>query len=180
MKLVREENFLSSEQLVIEEILAGKIFIYPTDTIYGLGCDATNESAVSIIRGIKQRKEKPLSIIAPSKKWILENCELADLKALEKLPGPYTIILNLKNEEAVAPNVNPDNKTIGVRIPANWFTKIVEKAGVPFVTTSVNISGEKNMEKIEDISPSITEKIDYIIYEGEIKGSSSKKIGLTK
>ena len=53
--------------------LKKEVFIYPTDTIYGIGCDATNSELVKQIRKIKQRDKKPLSVIAPSKKWILDN-----------------------------------------------------------------------------------------------------------
>ena len=59
----------------VEDVRNGAIFIYPTDTIYGLGCDATNEGSVALIRNIKYKDgDKPMSIIAPSKDWVLENC----------------------------------------------------------------------------------------------------------
>ena len=72
-----------NETEIIDFIRKGKIFIYPTDTIYGLGCDALNEKSVEKIKEIKKRdKDKPLSVIAPSKKWIF------DKKYFFRLLGP--------------------------------------------------------------------------------------------
>lgn len=146
-----------------KEILAGKIFIYPTDTIYGLGCDATNKKAVEKIKNIKDRdRDKPLSIIAPSMEWIKENLvieEHLDLK--QYLPGPYTIILKKKNLSFL--NHVSSNDAIGVRIPLHNITKEIQKAGVPFITTSINLSGEPFALNLEEIKPEITNKVDYII-----------------
>ena len=62
----------------IEDIKNGAVFIYPTDTIYGLGCDATNLASVKLIRELKYRdKDKPMSVIAPSVEWIREHCEVS-------------------------------------------------------------------------------------------------------
>lgn len=146
---------------LIKEILAGKIFIYPTDTIYGLGCNATNKTAVEKIKNIKGRdKDKPLSIIAPSIKWIQDNlivnCDLS-----KYLPGPYTIILKKKNPLFLSHIAN--GETIGVRIPANNFIKEIQKANVPFVTTSVNLSGEPFALSTKEIKQEIKDKVDHII-----------------
>lgn len=76
--------------------LKKEIFIYPTDTIYGIGCDAENKTLVKKIREIKNRDNGSFSVIAPSINWILENCE-TDKKQIKKyLPGPYTLILKKK------------------------------------------------------------------------------------
>ena len=151
------------------EIRKGKIFIYPTDTIYGLGCNFLNSESVEKIRDIKRRDGRPFSVIAPGKDWIRKNCVVNDKveKWLDKLPGPYTLILDT------------DGGSLGVRIPDNWFSLIVEKAGVPFVTTSVNISGKNSMEKLEDLDTEIEGKVDYIIYDGKLGGKASKIINLT-
>ena len=74
-----------------------KIYVYPTDTIYGIGCDATNDKLVLKIRSIKKRDEKPFSIIAPSKDWIKNNFEIIHPEYLDKLPGPYTLVMKPKN-----------------------------------------------------------------------------------
>ena len=81
---------------LISELIKS-IFIYPTDTIYGIGCNAEESKLVEKIREIKNRDKKPFSIIAPSIKWILENCETTEKEISKYLPGPYTLILKKKN-----------------------------------------------------------------------------------
>jgi L-threonylcarbamoyladenylate synthase len=179
MIILNKEETLERKEEIISAIKAGKIFIYPTDTIYGLGCDATNEEAVKKLREIKNRENKPFSVIAPGKKWIIESYKVNQLSRLDILPGPYTVILNYRNKNVLSDSVFLDALP-GVRIPKNWFTDIISEAGVPFVTTSVNISGEKHMEKLDDISNKISEKVDYCIYEGPIFGKQSMRIDLTK
>jgi L-threonylcarbamoyladenylate synthase len=163
---------------IIEAIRKGSIFIYPTDTIYGLGCNALLDSAVKRIREIKQRATRPFSVIAPSKDWIMENCIVEREQVDQYLPGPYTLFLRLKKVGTVSREVNPIDDTLGVRMPQNWFSELVEETGVPFITTSVNISGESHMENIEQLPKLIEDQVDYVIYEGEKRGSPSAKINL--
>lgn len=145
------------------EILVGKIFIYPTDTIYGLGCNATNEEAVNRIKEIKGRdKEKPLSVIAPSINWIEENLIIEpELNIKQYLPGPFTLILKKKNPKFLEHIAK--GETLGIRIPANPFTKEIQKSRVPFITTSVNLSGEPFALTLDDIKQDIKDKVDHII-----------------
>lgn len=181
MKIIDKKYIENNEKNIIQEILAGKVFVYPTDTIYGLGADATNDSAVLKIREIKKRETKPFSIIAPGIKWTKENYDVSSKKAKEalcKLPGPYTLFLNMTNDKARSEYVNPEGHYNGVRIPDNWFTKIIEKTGKPFVTTSVNLAGEPYMQKIEDLNDEIANKVDYVIYDGELSGKPSIKIDI--
>ncbi len=156
-------------------ILSGKIFIYPTDTLYGLGCDATNFEAVKKIREIKSRDQKSFSIIPPSDEWILKNTTITEIPKR----GPFTYITKLKNLNAIAKNVHPsDDGEIGIRLPDHWFADEIKKAGVPFVSTSVNKSGAPSMTSWGDLDISIRDRIDCIIYEGPRSGPSSQKIFL--
>ncbi len=159
----------------VEDIKHGAIFIYPTDTIYGIGCDATNEEVVKIIKDLKFRdKEKPMSIIAPNVEWIKKNC-IVDDELIEKyLPGPYTLILKKKDSNFL--NYVSNNDSLGIRIPDCEFTKLVEKAGVPFITTSVNYAGEPFAVKISDIPNDILDSVDIIIGVGELDGRPSTLI----
>ena len=93
-----------------------------------------------------------------------ENCEA---KFLDKLPGPYTLILE-KKTDCVAENVSFGDK-LGVRIPDNWFKDVVKKLGIPIVSTSVNLTGEKPMQDLEDLKL----KVDFVIYEGKLNGKPS-------
>lgn len=179
MEIINKEFVLKNEDLIIKSIKLGAIFIYPTDTIYGLGCNATSDNAVSSIRKAKIRYTKPFSVIAPSKEWIIKNCTIPKKSVLDKLPGPYTLILTLKKTDSISKFTNPGINTIGVRIPNNWFFSIIAKSNIPFITTSVNVSGEKHMERIEDLKPDIAEIVDYVIYDNAIVGNPSIKIDLT-
>ena len=88
---------------ISQRIKEGTIFIHPTDTIYGISCNAANENAVKKIRDLKKRPETPFSVWAPSIKWIKKNC-IINKEAeewLNKLPGPYTLVLKLKNKNAI-------------------------------------------------------------------------------
>lgn len=154
-----------------EDIKNGAIFIYPTDTIYGLGCDATNEESVALIRRIKNKDVKPMSVIAPSIEWIKEHLIVSD-EILEKyLPGPYTLILKKKDPEFMK-DVSLDD-TLGVRIPDAEFTKLVEKSNVPFITTSVNFTGEPYAISISDIDKKIIDSADIVIGVGKLDGRPS-------
>jgi len=180
-KTITKNEFIENEKLFIKEIKSGKIFIYPTDTIYGIGCDATNSTAVNKIRIIKERETKPFSVIAPNKQWIRDNCFVNEITEnwLNRLPGPYTLILKLKNRNIVSEAVTSTN-TIGVRIPAHWFAKIIEKTKIPFVTTSVNLSGQQHIKNIQELEDKIKSQVDYIINDGILNNSPSTIINLTE
>jgi len=164
-------NEINKSKLV-QEILAGAVFIYPTDTIYGIGCVATNSAAVKRIRELKQRDTKPFSVIVPSIDWIRENCEISEHAKswLQKLPGPYTLIFPLKNPAAVSHETNMGMKTLGIRIPDHWISSLVESIGKPIVTTSVNIVGKPPCTTKTEFEQF---NVDFIIYEGDKAGKPS-------
>ena len=167
---------------IIDKIREGDLFIHPTDTIYGIGCSALNSKAVEKIRRLKGRPNSPFSIWVPSLKWIKENC-LVTSKAqdwLDKLPGPYTLLLPLKEKEAVTPNVIPGISVIGIRYPNHWFSKVIKRCGVPIVTTSANKSGSPFMTKLENLDSDIEREVEFMIYEGEKKARPSKIINTTE
>lgn len=177
--IARQELALRKEEY-FEKILSGAVFIHPTDTIYGIGCDATNTEAVKRIREIKQRISMPFSVIAPSKKWIYDNCIVSKSasKWIEKLPGPYTLVLQLASADAVSTEVNLGLDTLGVRIPRHWFSKAVEQLCVPVVTTSANISGQDFMTTMDSLDSRIAAKLDFAVYEGEKRGRPSTIVKL--
>ena len=162
-----------SEKRLIRKIKDGSLFIYPTDTIYGLGCNALNQKAVEKLKRLKKRDlKKPLSIIAPSKKWILKNTITKKAFLDKYLPGKYTLILKKKNPSFLT--WVSSNQTMGIRIPKNFFSNLVRKADVPFITTSVNLSGEKPAVRLEDIPKKIMEKVDLIVLGKKNEKLSSK------
>jgi tRNA threonylcarbamoyl adenosine modification protein (Sua5/YciO/YrdC/YwlC family) len=178
MRIVTKNDIAKSKPKFIRDIQSGAVFIYPTDTIYGIGCDATNDNAVQKIRELKNRDKKPFSIIAPSIDWISENCVLSDKakKWLLRLPGPYTLILEMSNPKVISAQTNMGMKTVGVRIPNHWIAELVSSFGKPIITTSVNLAGNppavtrQELEKFD---------VDFIIYEGDKRGKPSTIVDLT-
>ena len=156
-----------------KEIFEGKIFVYPTDTVYGLGCNALDEKAVNKIREIKKRDSKPFSVIAPSLEWIRKNL-VVDVELEKYFPGPFTLILKKKNASFLS-HASPID-TLGVRIPDNEFTKKIQKTGFPFITTSVNLSGKPPANKIEEIPDEIIFQADFVINSGSLSGKPSTLI----
>ena len=161
------------EEKLVKSILDGKIFVYPTDTIYGLGCNAYNKDSVEKIKMIKKRDNKPLSVIAPSFDWI-EKHLIVDVDLKKYLPGPYTLILKKKDKDFL--NWVSDTDSLGIRIPDCNFTKIIQLANLPFITTSVNLSGKRPIIKINQIPKQIKDKVDIIIDVGPLTGRPSTLI----
>ena len=182
MQILAKNELQQQFSEISERIRKGAVFIYPTDTIYGIGGNALDEKAVAKIRKLKERPTNPFSIIAPSKEWIMKNGVVTKegIELIAKLPGPYTLIFKLKNENAVTKSVNQGEETIGVRIPDHWFSGVVQELGFPIVTTSANRSGRPFMTSLEDLDESIKEGVDFILYEGEKKGRPSKIINLVE
>lgn len=180
MKAYTEDEFHASEDELLKNIRDGAIYVHPTDTIYGIGCDATNPDAVKKVRDAKQQHEQPFSIIAPSKQWIRDHCELSNEaeKWLEKLPGPYTLILPLK-KNSIAPEVANGKNTLGVRMPDHWIQDLALALNRPLVTTSANLHGKAFMTSLEDLDPELEHKLDFAINEGPKHGKPSTIVDLT-
>jgi tRNA threonylcarbamoyl adenosine modification protein (Sua5/YciO/YrdC/YwlC family) len=182
MNIITPSEFKIGLSKYLDEITDGQIFIHPTDTIYGIGCDATNDDAVKKLRECKDRPLQPFSIIAPSNEWIEENCILdgRGKEWLDKLPGPYTLILTLKDPSIVSKYVNPrDDSTVAVRRPKHWFSQVVKMLNSPIITTCVNQLGKEFMTSTENLDPFFKDKVSFFIDEGEIEGSKSDIIHLT-
>lgn len=156
----------------IKIILAGGVVICPTDTVYGLIADATNQKAVEKIYEIKKRPRiKPLAVFVSSIKQAKELAEIdkKQEKILKKYwPGKYTFILKSKSG------------TIGLRIPKyKLIHDLIKKTGRPLVQTSANISGRPALTKIKEVSEQF--KNIPVIDAGDLpKSRPSKVIDLTK
>lgn len=179
--VISHEEFKHSPSKYLKKFKE-EVIVYPTDTIYGIGCNAMIPSLVSRIRDMKHSHLQPFSVIAPSKQWILDNCivEKEHDEWLERLPGPYTLIFKLKNKDCVAFNVINGYPSIGVRIPNHWFSEIVTKMGVPFITTSANITAGEFMTTIDDLNNGIRNAADHILYEGPKEGHPSTLVHLNQ
>jgi len=181
MQVLTTDEYRIKKAKIISDIRKGAIFIYPTDTIYGIGCNALNNDAVKKIRRIKGNFERPFSVMVPDKQWIMENCEIYSSEEdwFGKLPGPYTLILSLLNLHCVAPSVS-DKETLGVRIPDHWCTEIARLAQVPIITTSANLSGGMFMTSLETLHDEIRRYVDFMIDVGEIRGRPSTIVNMSE
>ena len=156
-------------------IFEGGIIVYPTDTLYGFGVDATNENSINQLNKLKNRKG-PISVIAPDKNvvstWIDIPTNEKD-KALENLTPHKTIIYPVRKEVVNSLIIGPEN-TLGIRIPAHPFCiSLAKQCNVPITTTSVNRKGEFPKSNTNDILESFGNSIDLIIDDGKLSGPAS-------
>ena len=174
IKIIYWENETAVE-MACSVLKNGGVIVYPTDTVYGFGCDAKNESAIEKINTIKGRKA-PMSVLAPNieiaAKWM--NISQNDKNiVLEKLGGSTTIIVPVKIG-ITSPSITGDKQTLGVRIPDHNFCQKVSKAYPnPITTTSVNRTRQKPLTNPEKILSEFSREINLIIEDGIIEGSGS-------
>lgn len=140
--------------------------LYPTDTVWGLGCDATNVTAVAKIYQIKKRAEsKSLIILVDSFEMLQEYVDNIPEKVIEILNNaekPTTIIY--KNPIGLAPNVIASDNTVAIRIVQNEFCQqLIKEFGKPIVSTSANISGDTTPMSFKEIKPTILDAVDYVV-----------------
>lgn len=157
------------EQIVdetVECLKNGGVILYPTDTIWGLGCDATKPKAIEKIYKIKQRPENKSLIILLDQiehlKDYVKEVPLFAEELIKKAENPLSIIYpNAKN---LAKNVVAANGTICIRVTSNMFCKdVIKKFGKPITSTSANISQEKSPVFYTQISDDIKNSVDYIV-----------------
>ena len=152
------------------------IIAYPTDTLYGLGCNAKSLKAIKKINKIKRRKS-PISIIINSEKSILNwiNVDTKYNKIIfDKLSTPNTVIVPIK-KGFVSDHILGSGQTLGVRIPHHEFCfQITEKYPNPITTTSINTTGEKPLTNPNLIRDKFGREIDLIIEDGIIDNRGSK------
>lgn len=181
-----EDNPNAKDILKVVEILQkGGVIIYPTDTVYAIGCDIYNVKAVqrvAALKGIKPEKAN-FSMICRDLSNISEYAKVGNdvFKVMKRsLPGPFTFILNATNK---LPNVLMNRrKTVGIRIPDNYIVMaIVEELGHPLLTTSVH-AGDEVTEYITDpelIYEKYENKVDLVIDGGFGKNIASTIVDCT-
>ncbi|MGN0965990.1 MAG: L-threonylcarbamoyladenylate synthase [Candidatus Coprovivens sp.] len=161
---------------IVEVIKDGGVVIMPTDTIYGIIADATNESAIQRVYEMKKRNEnKPMLMLVNGKEMLekyVSSINDVERKLIDELwPGALTIILKKKN---VSDLLTGGLDTVGIRFPDNeLLIDIMNELNVPLLSTSVNVSGAESATCINNISNSILDSIDYVYDVGECKGEPS-------
>tara|TARA_B100001093_G_scaffold331603_1_gene316644 strand:- start:56527 stop:57069 length:543 start_codon:yes stop_codon:yes gene_type:complete len=145
----------------IEILKNGGVILYPTDTVWGIGCDATNEKAVEKIYQIKKRDEsKALITLVGSCNQLLDYTKIKSKEA--KNSSPTTIIY--PNVSGLAKNLLANDKSAAIRIVQNELCKkLILKFNKAIVSTSANISGYDFPKRFSEINTKIIEQVDYII-----------------
>ncbi len=190
-------------QKALEVLRNGGVILYPTDTVWGIGCDATDPEAVAKVYAIKNREDsKSLVLLASDMdmicRYVKEVPEMA-VQLVEVNDRPMTIIypdavagprpasdgaMPKADRRCLAYNTVAEDGTVGIRIPMMDFCQqLVAKLGRPIVSTSANISGEATPKKFAEISDAIKSAVDYIVdpsLESGATGQSSSiiKVGL--
>lgn len=149
-----------------EVIKEGGIILYPTDTVWGIGCDATNAEAVAKIYALKKREESKSMIVLMNGERMVYNVfkEIPEVawQILDLSEKPTTLILD--NPRNVAPNLIAEDKTLAVRIVKDSFCyKLMERMKKPLVSTSANLSGIFTPKTYSEISPEIINGVDYVV-----------------
>lgn len=172
-------------QNAFEVIQNGGIILYPTDTVWGIGCDATNAEAVSKIYKLKQRAETQSMIVLMNGEKMMYNVfrEIPEVawQILDLSESPTTLILD--DPRNVAANVIGADKTLGIRIVKEPFCyKLMERMKKPLVSTSANLSGQPTPKSFAEISPEIINGVDYVVnlQHDKVSGKPSTIIKLTK
>lgn len=150
----------------VEILKVGGVILYPTDTIWGIGCDATNPEAVQRIYEIKKREDSKSMLVLMENPALLERYvdEVPEVAwdLVEISTTPLTVIYpNAKN---LAKNLIAADGSIGIRFTKEAFTmQLIQRFRRPLVSTSANISGEKSPAFFDDISEEIKNKVDFIV-----------------
>lgn len=179
----------------IEVLRNGGVILYPTDTVWGIGCDATNPEAVAKVYAIKKRSDsKSLVLLASDMdmicRYVKEVPEMA-VQLVEVNDKPMTIIYPgavagekgcmKADRRALAFNTVAEDGTVGIRIPMMDFCQtLVAKFGRPIVSTSANVSGEATPKKFAEISEQIRNAVDHIVDPSLEKGATGHSSSIIK
>jgi len=167
---------------VVEALAQGAVIAYPTDTVYGIGCDIFSKSGIERIYQIKDRsRKKPLSFICADLKDISRYAQVPDAayRIMRKhLPGPYTFILEATKE--VPRIMMSKRRTVGIRIPNNPIClAIVQELMHPIISTSANLAGDPPICDPKEINEKMGKVLDLVIDGGPLPNVPSTVIDLT-
>jgi L-threonylcarbamoyladenylate synthase len=164
------ENFKKDIVNANSVLVAGGLVLYPTDTVWGIGCDATNEAAVERLYALKKRIDGKAMIV------LLDSAARLDFYVKETPDRAYDIVKLSESPitviypegKNVAANLLAEDKSIGIRITKEYFSKtLCEVFRKPVVSTSANVSGEPSPRLFSEISDEIKKGVDYIVKYGQ-------------
>ncbi len=150
----------------LEVVKAGGLILYPTDTIWGIGCDATNEEAVQKVMALKGRSASKSLIVLVDNDTKLASYvrEIPDVAydLIEYAENPLTIVYS--NAKNLAPGVINEDGSVGIRVVKhNFCQQLIQRFRLPIVSTSANISGEPAPKNFSEVSQEIIDGVDYVV-----------------
>ena len=153
-------------QQAVEVLRAGGLILYPTDTVWGIGCDATNAEAVQKIYTLKrsENKKSMLVLCADADRVVryVNRAPAIAFEVAEMATTPLTLIL--PGAAGLAPNLIPEEGTLGVRIPDHAFCQaMLRRFGKPIVSTSANLSGEPAPKGLAEVARAIIDGVDFVV-----------------
>ncbi|WP_161890823.1 L-threonylcarbamoyladenylate synthase [Pontibacter russatus] len=157
---------ISAVQAAEEELLLGNVILYPTDTVWGIGCDAENVAAVQKIVKLKEREaSKAMILLVADQQMLLHyvQAEPADFEQLvEMQERPTTYVF--PNPKNLPKEVLAEDGTVAIRVTADPFChRLIRQLGRPIVSTSANISGAPTPRSFADVSEEIKARVDYVV-----------------
>lgn len=166
----------------VEVLRRGGVIVYPTDTIWGIGCDATNQHAVTRIYEIKQRADnKSMLLLLDSADKLNQFVTVPDIarELVDVTDKPLTIIY--PGAVNIASNLPADDGSIGIRITNDEFCcKLIRSLGKPIVSTSANVSGKPWPKVYNDIEKTILDSVDYVVKYRQNDTVKGKPSGIIK
>lgn len=165
-------TFVDREDInqALETLKTGGLILYPTDTIWGIGCDATNPEAVEKVFALKGRdKSKSMIVLLHNDNqlasYVRDIPEVA-YELIEATDRPLTIIYS--GAKNLAENALAEDGSIGIRIVNHPFCQqLLQRFRKPIISTSANLSGEPSAKNFDDIASSIKENVDYVVNFGQ-------------
>lgn len=156
-------------QQALEVLRKGGVILYPTDTVWGIGCDATNAEAVARVYEIKKRVDSKAMLVlldgAGKLQGYVENVPETAWMLLEATEGQRPMTIIYPKAKNLAPNLLAEDGSVGIRITSEPFTKaLCEQLRHPIVSTSANFSGETAARTFQDIMPELIDAVDYVCH----------------
>jgi L-threonylcarbamoyladenylate synthase len=164
------QQFETDINKAVEALLHGRIIVYPTDTVWGIGCDATDSDAVGRVYALKQREDsKAMIVLVPDLETMLKytgHCSEVMVEQVKRMLSdtdarPTTFVLPAGN--GLASNLLAPDGSVGLRITNEYFSqRLCRSFGRPVVSTSANISGKPAARFFGEIEPAVTQNADYV------------------
>jgi L-threonylcarbamoyladenylate synthase len=159
--------FIADIEACLRVLENGGLILYPTDTIWGIGCDATNEEAVEKIFALKKRIEtKALIVLIADERSLLQYVASPHIEVFDYIQGvskPTTIVY--ENAIGLAGNLLAEDGSVGIRICADEFCKhLIKRFKKPIVSTSANVSGFPPPKVFTDIDIAVKGGVDYVVH----------------